>query len=744
MAQEKFNAAENAGQEAFGVQQSALAAEGESSISLRNAAADVIKNLARNAKRAASSSRKVEAQHEAPVQAVEVREAAVNDGSDDAQRPKTRSGRGRNPRTGNSVSSNQRGGRTGNAGSKSKTTRHEVKAEAKSEEIAPASESKTSTKTRTSKTRDSKPRLDSRRFNTNNQVALTAPNAPHEAAALEKNAVKKDGSARGKLQIIPLGGLGEVGKNMTAFKFGNNIIVVDGGMTFPDEEQLGIDLVIPDYNYLLENKSMVRGIFVTHGHEDHIGALPYVLKDLKVPVYGSRLSMGLLKGKLKEHNLSSSNLHDVSAGDTITAGPFKVEFIHVSHSIPDSMALAIHTPVGVCLHTGDFKIDMSPIDNQFMDLTRISELGQEGVLLLMADSTNVERPGFTASEKSVGQSLDTIFLNATGRIIVTTFASNVHRIQQAIWAAERTGRKVAVVGRGMNNVVTIANELGYLKVKANTFIDINDIKKYPDRKLAILTTGSQGETLAGLTRMSTGEHRQVHLHPGDLVVISANPIPGNEKMISRTVDNLYHMGVDVAYGRSLGIHVSGHASQEDLKLIFNLVRPKFFMPVHGEYRMLCEHGKLANHMGLPAKNVFIMENGQVLEMSARSAKVNGKVHSGQVLIDGRGIGDVGTTVLKDRKQLSNDGIVIASIVIDRYECRLNSVPYIFSRGFVYEKGNDTIFREAEKRIVSIVEGMSSKDYNQSALKAGIKQAIARLCFERTGRKPIIVPIINEI
>jgi ribonuclease J len=469
-----------------------------------------------------------------------------------------------------------------------------------------------------------------------------------------------------------------------------------------------------------------------------------VLKDLKVPVYGSRLTMGLLKGKLKEHNLGSGNLHDVSAGDTITAGPFKVEFIHVSHSIPDSMALAIHTPVGVCLHTGDFKIDMSPIDNQFMDLTRISELGQEGVLLLMADSTNVERPGFTASEKSVGQSLDTIFLNATGRLIVTTFASNVHRIQQAIWAAERIGRKVAVVGRGMNNVVSIANELGYLKVKANTFIDINDIKKYPDRKLVILTTGSQGETLAGLTRMSTGEHRQVHLHPGDLVVISANPIPGNEKMISRTVDNLYHMGVDVAYGRSLGIHVSGHASQEDLKLIFNLVRPKFFMPVHGEYRMLCEHGKLATHMGLPAKNVFIMENGQVLELSARSGKVNGKVHSGQVLIDGRGIGDVGTTVLKDRKQLSNDGIVIASIVIDRYECRLNSVPYIFSRGFVYEKGNDTIFREAEKRIVSIVEGMSSKDYNQSALKASIKQAIARLCFERTGRKPIIVPIINEI
>lgn len=551
-------------------------------------------------------------------------------------------------------------------------------------------------------------------------------------------------NSRGKLTVIPLGGLGEVGKNMTAFKYGNNIIVVDSGMTFPDEDQLGIDMVIPDYDYLMENRSMVRGIFVTHGHEDHIGALPYVLRDLKVPVYGSRLTLGLIKGKLKEHNLSTNNLHEVAARDVISVGPFSVEFIHVSHSIPDSMALAIHTPVGVCLHTGDFKVDMSPIDNQFMDLTRISQLGQEGVLLLMADSTNIERPGFTASEKSVGQTLDTIFLNATGRIIVTTFASNVHRIQQAIWAAERTGRKVAVVGRGMNNVVGIASELGYLKVKASTFIDIHDINKFPDRKVVVLTTGSQGETLAGLTRMSQGEHRQVHLRPGDLVVISANPIPGNEKMISKTVDNLYHLGVDVAYGRSLGIHVSGHASQEDLKLLFNLARPKFFMPVHGEYRMLCEHGKLAEKMGVPSKNVFIMENGEVLELSARSAKVNGKVHSGMILIDGRGVGDVGETVLKDRRQLSNDGIVIASVVIERSQCRLNSMPYIFSRGFVYEKGNDTIFREAEKRIVSIVNSFEGKEYSSSAMKSSIKAAISKLCFERTGRKPIVVPIVHEI
>lgn len=555
---------------------------------------------------------------------------------------------------------------------------------------------------------------------------------------------ERQDSGRHKLSIIPLGGLGEVGKNMTAFRYGNDIIVIDAGMTFPDEELLGIDLVIPDYNYLMENRHMVRGIFVTHGHEDHIGALPYVLKDLKVPVYGSRLTIGLLRGKLKEHNLGNAQLHDVVAGDTISIGPFKVEFIHVSHSIPDSMALAIHTPVGICLHTGDFKVDMSPIDDQFMDLTRISELGQEGVLLLMADSTNVEKEGFTPSEKSVGQSLDSIFLNATGRIIVTTFASNVHRIQQAIWAAERTGRKVALVGRSMNNVVAVSRELGYLKAKANTFIDITDIKKYPDRKVTVLTTGSQGETLAGLTRMSQGEHRQVHLRKGDLVVISAYPIPGNEKMISKTVDNLYHLGVDVIYGRSHGIHVSGHASQEDLKLLFNLVRPKFFMPVHGEYRMLCEHAKLANRMGISEKNTFIMENGMVLELTAKTGRINGAVHAGRVLIDGRGIGDVGATVLKDRKQLSSDGIVIASIVVDRERDCLNSMPYIFSRGFVYEKGNDTIFREAEKRILNAFEATAGQEYNLSAFKASVKSIISKLCYERTGRKPIVVPIIHEI
>jgi len=666
------------------------------SLSLRSAAADVIKNLTRSAKRTVKKDAEAK---------------TVSPAAEPAETPEAKSA----PEAAQSRPSRAR------------TSRSQAGRNPASRAVRAADERKTAA--------GREPAAASR-------AAASKPAAGRTSAS--RPTAGRPSTGRQKLTIVALGGLGEVGKNMTAFKFGNNIIVIDSGMTFPDEEQLGIDLVIPDYSYLLENKSMVRGIFVTHGHEDHIGALPYVLKDLKVPVYGSRLTLGLIKGKLKEHNLSASNLHEVSAGDTITAGPFKVEFIHVSHSIPDSMALAIHTPVGVCLHTGDFKIDMSPIDNQFMDLPRISELGQQGVLLLMADSTNVERPGFTASEKSVGPALDSIFLNATGRVIVTTFASNVHRIQQAIWAAERTGRKVAVVGRGMNNVVGIANELGYLKVKASTFIDINDIRKFPDRKLAILTTGSQGETLAGLTRMSQGEHRQVQLRTGDLVVISANPIPGNEKMISKTVDNLYHQGVDVAYGRGMGLHVSGHASQEDLKLIFNLVRPRFFMPVHGEYRMLCEHGKLAVSMGVAPKNVFIMENGQVLELSARSGRIAGTVHAGMTLIDGRGIGDVGTTVLKDRKQLSNDGIVIASVVINRESRQLHNMPYIFSRGFVYEKGNDTIFREAEKRIVRVVESMMERDYNQAALKTSIKNTIARLCAERTGRKPIIVPIINEI
>jgi ribonuclease J len=547
-----------------------------------------------------------------------------------------------------------------------------------------------------------------------------------------------------KISIIPLGGLGEIGKNMTAIKYGNSILVVDGGMSFPDDDLPGIDLVIPDYNYLLENRNMVKAFVVTHGHEDHIGGLPYILNDLPVPVYGGKLTLGLIKSKLEEHNINGINLAEVKNRDMVQIGPFKVEFIRVSHSIPDSFALAIHTPAGIIVHTGDFKLDMSPVDNQFMDLARFSELGEQGVLLMMADSTNVERPGFTASEKVVGQTLETTFLGATGRIIVTSFASNVHRIQQVIWAAEATNRKVSVVGRGMTNVMDIAMDLGYLQIKPDTLVDISEITSYPDNKVAILTTGSQGESFAGLTRMSQGEHKQIKIRPGDLIVISANAIPGNEKTVAKTIDNLYRRGAEVMYGRGLGIHVSGHASIEDLKLIFNMVKPKFFMPVHGEYRMLCAHGKLAEKMGVPQDNIFLLENGEVLDLTQKEGKINGKVHSGRILIDGLGVGDIGTAVLKERRQLSNDGIVIANIVMDKQHGRSIAEPYLVSRGFVYERDNDLIISEAEQIIQNICDEYLGKNYNLPAMKNHLRSAIGKYLYEQTGRKPIILPIIMEV
>lgn len=559
-----------------------------------------------------------------------------------------------------------------------------------------------------------------------------------------KNQNGKNAAKNEKISIIPLGGLGEIGKNMTAVKYGNHILVVDGGMSFPDDDLPGIDLVIPDYNYLLENRSMVEAFVVTHGHEDHIGGLPYILNDLPAPVFGGKLTIGLIKGKLEEHNVNGIQLNEVRNRDVVEVGPFKVEFIRVSHSIPDSFALAIHTPAGIIVHTGDFKLDMSPVDNQFMDLARFSELGEQGVLLMLADSTNVERPGFTASEKVVGQTLETTFLGATGRIIVTSFASNVHRIQQVIWAAEATNRKVSVVGRGMTNVMAIAMDLGYLQLKPDTLVDISQINSYPDNKVTILTTGSQGESFAGLTRMSQGEHKQIKIRQGDLIVISANAIPGNEKTVAKTIDNLYRRGADVMYGRGLGIHVSGHASIEDLKLIFNMVKPKFFMPVHGEYRMLCAHGKLAEKMGVAPENIFLLENGQVLDITPTQGKINGKVHSGRILIDGLGVGDIGTAVLKERRQLSNDGIVIANIVMDKKNGRTVTDPYLVSRGFVYERDNDLIISEAEQIVQNICDDYLGKNYNLPAMKNHLRSALAKYFYEQTGRKPIVLPIIMEV
>ena len=453
-----------------------------------------------------------------------------------------------------------------------------------------------------------------------------------------------------KLNIIPLGGLGEIGKNMTAFKYGDDIIVVDAGLAFPEDDMLGIDLVIPDITYLVENKDKVRAIFLTHGHEDHIGALPYVLKKLEVPVYGTPLTLGILEGRLKQNGVSSANLVTVQPGKTVTEGCFTVDFIRVNHSIPDAVALAINTPVGMVVHSGDFKIDQTPVDGQVMEFDKLADLGNNGVLMLLADSTNVERPGYTPSERIVGKTFDEEFRYAKNRIIVATFSSNVHRIQQVIEVAARYNRKVAVIGRSMVNVVNIATELGYLTIPEGTMIEIDETNNYRPDQIVIITTGSQGEPMSALTRMAMSDHKKVGILPGDTVIISATPIPGNEKGVSRTIDHLFRLGADVVYEKSLGIHVSGHASQEEIKMMHNLIKPKFFIPVHGEYRHLFKHSKLAQSLGMPKENIIIPENGSVVELTPDSVAINGKVTAGKVLVDGLGVGDVGNIVLRDRRQ----------------------------------------------------------------------------------------------
>lgn len=451
-----------------------------------------------------------------------------------------------------------------------------------------------------------------------------------------------------KINIIPLGGLGEIGKNMTAFRYGDDIILVDAGLMFPEEDMLGIDLVIPDITYLLENKDKVRAIFLTHGHEDHIGALPYVMKQINVPVYGTALTLGILQGRLKENGVSADNCHVIKPGDKISAGAFKLGFMRVNHSIPDAIALAIRTPVGLIIHTGDFKFDQTPVDGQVTEFNRFAEYGDEGVLLLMADSTNAERPGYTPSEKMVGQTFDDEFRYAKNRIIVATFSSNVHRIQQIVDSAVRYKRKVAVIGRSMVNVVNISIELGYLKVPEGVLIDVDETSNYQPSQIVIITTGSQGEPMSALTRMANNDHKKVEILPGDTVIISATPIPGNEKLVSRTIDNLYKLGADVIYEKSNGVHVSGHASQEEIKMMHNLVRPKFFMPVHGEYRHLVKHAQLAQSLGMPRENIVIGENGAVIELTRNSIGISGRVPAGKILVDGLGVGDVGNIVLRDR------------------------------------------------------------------------------------------------
>jgi ribonuclease J len=549
-----------------------------------------------------------------------------------------------------------------------------------------------------------------------------------------------------KLALIPLGGLGEIGKNMMAVLCNGEIMVIDAGMMFPEDDMLGIDIVIPDFTYLIENKELVKGIVLTHGHEDHIGALPYVLKEVNVPVYGTKLTLGLVKDKLKENEVSNAKLVTIRPRDSIKLGSaFRVEFFRVSHSIPDAVGLAVHTPVGTILHTGDFKLDQTPVDGQVTDFARIAELGKKGVLVMLSDSTNVERPGYTFSERAVGDAFDEIFRNAESRIIVATFASNVHRIQQVINSAAKFGRKVAIVGRSMVNVANIAKEIGYLTVPDNIMIDIEEIGNYPHDRLTILTTGSQGEPMSALTRMAMSYHRKVEIVPGDTVVISAYPIPGNEKLVAKTINQLFQQGADVIYESINGIHVSGHASQEELKMMINLVKPKFFMPVHGEYRHLVKHANLASLLGIPHDHVFVSENGQVLEFTAKSGAVAGSVTAGRILVDGLGVGDVGNIVLRDRKQLSQDGILIIVVTINKEANLVVAGPDIVSRGFVYVRESEELMEEAKEKVKVVLDKCFEKKITDwSTIKSQVRDVLSKFLYDKTRRRPMIIPIIMEI
>ena len=548
-----------------------------------------------------------------------------------------------------------------------------------------------------------------------------------------------------KLQIIPLGGVGEIGKNMTVIRYNNQILLIDAGLSFPDEDMPGIDIVIPDMTYLIENKELVLGILITHGHEDHIGALPYLLKNLNVPVYGTRLTLGLIQTKLNEAKLGHVTTQEIAPRDTVKLGVFKVEFINVSHSIPGSVGLAIHTPMGTIVHTGDFKLDHTPASGAILDVHKFSELGDRGVLCLMSDSTNVERPGFTKSEKFVGQNIDEAFASADGRIIFASFASNVNRLQQAITAAYRYNRKVAVVGRSMVNVVAIASDLGYLDIPEGTLIEVDEIVNLPVDEVCILTTGSQGEPMSALTRIAQHDHRQISISPGDTVIISASPIPGNEKAIARNIDMLFKLGAKVIYETISGMHVSGHAGQEELKLMLSMVKPQYFIPVHGEYRMLMKHAELAGQLGIPQENTFITEIGNVIEFTRQGARIADKVPSGRVLIDGLGVGDVGNIVLRDRKQLSQDGILIIVLTLNGATGAIMSGPDIVTRGFVYVRESELMLdevKEITRKTMTRCQQNGIRDW--ASLKNQIRDVVSKNLYDKTKRRPMIIPILQEI
>ena len=558
----------------------------------------------------------------------------------------------------------------------------------------------------------------------------------------EKNTLKKPG-----LKIIPLGGLHEVGKNITVFQYEDEMIVVDCGLSFPEDEMLGVDLVIPDITYILKNKEKLKGMVITHGHEDHIGSVPYFLKQINTPIYGTKLTLGLIKNKLEEHNLeSSTKLNEVVPGDTIKLGKnFKVEFIQSSHSIPDSVMLAIHTPVGTVLHTGDFKVDYTPMDGKLMDFGRLAELGKKGVLALMSDSTNAERKGFTMSESTVGEVFDRLFNNCRKRIVVATFASNVHRVQQIVNCAIKYNRKIAVCGRSMINMISTARDLGYIKCPDNLFIDIDMINNYVDEQLLIITTGSQGETMSALTRMASGTHRKVKITQNDLIIISANPIPGNEKHVSKVIDSLMQIGAEVVYSALADVHVSGHACQEEQKLILALTKPKYFIPIHGEYRHLIAHGETAKIMGVPKENIFKLENGKILEMDKNNAEFTGLVQSGIVLVDGLGIGDVGNVVLRDRQHLSQDGLIIVVLTMDGSTGEVIAGPDVISRGFVYVRESENVMEDIKQAVrheVRRFEQNGVRDW--STIKNSIRENLRDYIFTKTKRNPMIIPILMEI
>ena len=550
---------------------------------------------------------------------------------------------------------------------------------------------------------------------------------------------------KSNLKIIALGGLDEIGKNITVFEYEDEIVLVDCGLEFPEDDMLGVDLVIPDVTYLIKNKDKIKGLVITHGHEDHIGAIPYVLKQVNMPIYATRLTVKLIEHKLEEHHIRNQvKVNVVNQGETVNFGKMQVEFIRSSHSIPDAVMLAIHTPVGTVIHTGDFKVDYTPIDGQEMDLGRIAEIGNRGVLALLSDSTNSERKGFTMSEKSIGPVFDNLFEGCKKRIVVATFASNVHRVQQIVNSAVKFGRKIAVSGRSMINMIEAARELNYIDAPDDLFIDIDMIKNYTDEQLVIITTGSQGETMSALTRMANGEHKKVTITGNDLVIISANPIPGNEKSVSKVIDQLMKIGAEVVYSTLADVHVSGHACQEEQKLIMALVRPKYFLPVHGEYRQLMAHRDTAIEMGIPKDNIFITGNGRVLELNENEAKFNGTVPSGRVMVDGLGVGDVGNIVLRDRQHLSQDGLIVIVMAMNNQTGEIVSGPDVISRGFVYVRESENLMEDVKSFIREEIHELENNHIRDwSTIKSTLKDDVRDFVFDRTKRNPMILPIILE-